>query len=155
MQKILLALSAAAAASAFPITADSVNCRDSPGTDGAVVEVYAVDTDVEVTCQTEGESIEGNSIWDKTQDGCYVSDYYVKTGSDDYVADKCDDGGDGGGGGDDGGDGDNLPGLDATQSKNAQGILAQVKADDVGLQGCLAGFATAFVEVRFSPESNH
>lgn len=143
MQRVLLALSLAAAATAYPITADDVNCRDSPGTDGKVVKTYAKDTDVDVTCQIDGESVSGNSIWDKTKDDCYVSDFYVKTGSDDYVGDKCD--GDGGGGGGGGGD---LPNLDDKQTKNAEGVFKQIKADDVGLQGCLAAFSTALVEVR-------
>ena len=142
MQRVLIALSAAAMASAFPVTADSLNCREGAGTDTAVVTTYTAGTDVEVVCQAEGEVVEGSSIWDQTQDGCYVSDVYVDTGSDGYVADKCEGGGGGGGGG------DNLPGLDSTQTANAQGILEQVGTDDVGLQGCLAGFATALVEVR-------
>ncbi|KAG8422656.1 hypothetical protein J3459_010165 [Metarhizium acridum] len=37
----------------------------------------------------KGPSVNGNSIWDKTQDGCYVADYYVKAGSSGYVTGKC------------------------------------------------------------------
>ncbi|KAJ1779561.1 hypothetical protein LPJ62_006267, partial [Coemansia sp. RSA 2167] len=39
--------------------------------------------------------VSGNNIWDKTSDGCYVSDYYVKTGVNGYVTTKR---GSGGGG---------------------------------------------------------
>ncbi|KAJ2073165.1 hypothetical protein GGI16_008894, partial [Coemansia sp. S142-1] len=35
----------------------------------------------------------GNSLWDKTTHGCYVADYYVKTGSTGYVSGKCSSGG--------------------------------------------------------------
>jgi hypothetical protein len=41
----------------------------------------------------------------------------------------------------------NLPGLDATQSKHAQAIIGEAKKEDLGHQGCLAGIATALVEV--------
>ena len=81
--------SAISTATAYPITADDVKCRSGPGTSFAVKKTYKKGTDVDISCQTEGTDIFGNSIWDKTQDGCYVSDYYVKTGSDGYVTDKC------------------------------------------------------------------
>ena len=86
--------------SAYPITADDVKCRSGPGTSYGISKAYNTGTDVTIDCQTTGEDIFGNNIWDKTSDGCYVSDYYVKTGSDEMVEDKCDsDGGGGGGGG--------------------------------------------------------
>lgn len=77
--------------SAYPITGDTVNCRSGPGTDFSSVKTYAKGTDVTITCQTEGTNISGNTIWDKTSDGCYVADYYVKTGVNDYVTGKCTD----------------------------------------------------------------
>ncbi|KAJ1932180.1 hypothetical protein FBU59_006462, partial [Linderina macrospora] len=94
--------------SAYPIyKADMVNCRSSPGTSGSVVKTYASGDDITLSCQISGESIKGNSLWDKTSDGCYVSDYYVKTGSSGFVSGKCDgsstDGGSTGGGNDDSG----------------------------------------------------
>lgn len=87
---------ACSTAAAFPIKADGVNCRSGPGTNYAVKKSYNKGHSVTITCQTGGTSIQGNSIWDKTSDGCYVSDYYVKTGSNGYVKPKC--GGGGGGG---------------------------------------------------------
>ncbi|KAJ1782353.1 hypothetical protein LPJ59_006830, partial [Coemansia sp. RSA 2399] len=72
--------------------ADSLNCRAKPSTTGKVVHSYTSSDDVSVVCQTEGESIQGNTIWDKTADGCYVADYYIHTGSNGYVAAKCDSG---------------------------------------------------------------
>lgn len=85
-------------ATAYTITADGVNCRSGPGTSNKSVKTYAKGTDVKISCQQAGESIFGNSLWDKTSDGCYVSDYYVKTGSTGYVTDKCSTGGSDGGG---------------------------------------------------------
>ena len=79
-------------ASAYPITGSSVNCRSGPGTSFSVKKTYYKGEDVEIVCQTEGTNINGNSIWDKTRDGCYVTDYYVKTGTNDYVTDKCEGG---------------------------------------------------------------
>jgi len=84
-------------ASAYPIKGDTVNCRSGPGTSYAVKKTYKKSQDVKISCQTTGTSVSGNNLWDKTQDGCYVSDYYVKTGKDGYVAPKC--GGSSGGGG--------------------------------------------------------
>ncbi|EXL92978.1 lysozyme [Fusarium odoratissimum NRRL 54006] len=50
---------------------------------------FAKGTDVAITCQTEGTHIKGNVPWDKMTFGCYVSDYYVATGSSRYVTSKC------------------------------------------------------------------
>lgn len=104
MKVSLLALATltASVASAYPITGDEVKCRSGPGTSYSVKKTYAKNSDVTLKCQTKGETISGNNIWDKTQDDCYVTDYYVKTGTNGYVVDKCEGGGDDGG--DDGGD---------------------------------------------------
>ncbi|KAF9888488.1 hypothetical protein FE257_008595 [Aspergillus nanangensis] len=97
----LLAISAigtvsTVAATTYPITTDGVNCRSGAGTKYDSITKYAKDTEVNITCQLPGESISGNSLWDKTSDDCYVTDYYVKTGTTGYVADKCSTGGDNG-----------------------------------------------------------
>ncbi|KAK4250552.1 hypothetical protein C7999DRAFT_11612 [Corynascus novoguineensis] len=92
MQLTNLALTLAAAAStvaAYPITGDNVNCRTGPSTDYKSVRTYVKGTDVKLSCQTYGETIFGNSIWDKTTDGCYVADYYVKTGTNNMVVKEC------------------------------------------------------------------
>lgn len=81
--------SSLAPASAYLVTGDPLNCRSGPGTSYAIKKTYPKDTDISITCQTAGPSINGNAIWDKTSDGCYVSDYYVKTGVSGYVTDKC------------------------------------------------------------------
>ncbi|KAL2151472.1 hypothetical protein VTH82DRAFT_6570 [Thermothelomyces myriococcoides] len=145
MQSSLLALSLAAAAlpmaSAYPVKADVLNCRSGPGTSYDVVRQYTQGTEVDIVCQTPGPSVNGDTLWDKTGDGCFVADYYIKTGTADYVAPKCDDGGDGGSDG-----GDNLPGLDAVQTRNARAIIGEASNEGVGRQGCLAVVATALVE---------
>lgn len=149
---IALSLLTAPLTTAYPITGNVVNCRSGPGTSYDVVKSYKLDADVSIKCQASGTDVNGDSIWDKTSDGCYVADYYVKTGSSSYVTTKCD-GGDGGDGDDDddndgGSSGGNLPGLSSTQSKHAKAIIAEAKKEDLGRQGCTAGIATAIVEVR-------
>ncbi|KAG6977883.1 protein YraJ [Fusarium oxysporum f. sp. conglutinans] len=73
----------------YPVTSDNLNCRSGPGTAFAIKKSYKKGQDVTITCQTQGDNVEGNSIWDKTSDGCYVADKYVKTGKDGYVKGKC------------------------------------------------------------------
>jgi uncharacterized protein YgiM (DUF1202 family) len=62
---------------AYPIKADTVNCRSGPGTDQSIVRTYKKDEDVTLVCQAPGTNVEGDTLWDKTSDGCYVADYYV------------------------------------------------------------------------------
>ncbi|RSL77075.1 hypothetical protein BHE90_014714 [Fusarium euwallaceae] len=76
-------------ASAFPITGDDVRCRSGPGTSYSIKKTFKKGTNVKITCQTTGTNIKGNNIWDKVSEGCYVSDYYVKTGSSGFVTKKC------------------------------------------------------------------
>jgi hypothetical protein len=100
MQLTNLALLLAAAVStvtAYPIKADDVHCREGPGTNYKIVKSYKKDTDVKLSCQAYGEDINGDTLWDKTTDGCYVSDYYVKTGTSSPVTTIC--GSSSGGGG--------------------------------------------------------
>ncbi|EPS31839.1 hypothetical protein POX_d05969 [Penicillium oxalicum] len=138
MQLSVFALSAALAlplANAYPVKTDGLHCRSGPGTSYSIVKTYNTGTDLTITCQTPGPVINGDELWDKTSDGCYVSDYYVKTGTSGYVAPHC--------GSSSGG---NLPGLSATQSQHARDIIAEAKREGLGLQGCSAGIATALVE---------
>ncbi|KAF5600608.1 Lysozyme [Fusarium pseudoanthophilum] len=80
---------AAASSTAFLITDEGVRCRSGPTTSNAIQRQFTKGTDVTITCQTEGTNIEGSTLWDKTTFGCYVSDYYVATGSSGYVTSKC------------------------------------------------------------------
>ncbi|CCX17460.1 Similar to Staphylococcal secretory antigen ssaA; acc. no. Q5HLV2 [Pyronema omphalodes CBS 100304] len=68
---------------------DTLNCRSSPSTSSSITKTYKKSDDIKITCQTYGDTIKGNNIWDKTPDGCYVSDYYVKTGKSGFVVGKC------------------------------------------------------------------
>ncbi|EWZ29460.1 hypothetical protein FOZG_16833 [Fusarium oxysporum Fo47] len=76
---------AVASSTAFLITDKGVRCRSGPTTSHAIQRQFTKGTDVTITCQIEGTNIEGNALWDKTTFGCYVSDYYVATGSSGYV----------------------------------------------------------------------
>ncbi|ENH69292.1 Lysozyme [Fusarium oxysporum f. sp. cubense race 1] len=80
---------AVASSTAFLITDEGVRCRSGPTTSHAIQRQFTKGTDVTITCQIEGTNIEGNALWDKTTFGCYVSDYYVATGSSGYVTSKC------------------------------------------------------------------
>jgi len=85
-------------AAPFPVKATTLNCRKSPSTSAAVIKTYRKGQDVKITCQTTGPTVSGNNIWDKTTDGCYVADYYIKTGSNGFVTSKCPSSGGGGSG---------------------------------------------------------
>jgi hypothetical protein len=54
-----------------------------------VVKAYKQGEQVTIVCQTEGLEVNGNKIWDKTSDGCFVTDYFVKTGTSKFVAEHC------------------------------------------------------------------
>ncbi|WP_210593375.1 SH3 domain-containing protein [Streptomyces sp. GESEQ-35] len=70
-----------------------LNVRRGPGTNYAIVRVLPVGARVPIYCQTPGTTVTGpygtSRIWDNIADGEYVSDTYVNTGSDGYVADRC------------------------------------------------------------------
>jgi len=88
---LLAALTSTVIAAPYPITTDTLNCRDKPSTSGKIVHTYTKSADIKITCQTYGTDVNGNNIWDKTKEGCYVSDYYVKTGVNGFLKDvpKC------------------------------------------------------------------
>ncbi|CAK9786278.1 unnamed protein product [Cutaneotrichosporon oleaginosum] len=77
MLAAVLALAAALpvlAAGPYPIKANGVNCRSGPSTSASVVKQYQKGQQVTLQCQTEGVSVNGNTIWGKTQDSeyCYM-----------------------------------------------------------------------------------
>jgi len=74
-------------AQAFPAKAD-LNGRDGPSLTARVVEenMYRAGSLVTVVCQTAGTVAYGSPIWDKTDDGVYVPDAYVKTAHTGYTA---------------------------------------------------------------------
>ncbi|MBE8470953.1 SH3 domain-containing protein [Streptomyces justiciae] len=90
----VLGTASQAAAAGYPVVGTSdVNARSGPGTSYQIIKTYKPGTTLTLVCQTPGETITGplgtSNIWDKTADGVYVSDTYVKTGSDGYVTRRC------------------------------------------------------------------
>ncbi|KAJ1943787.1 hypothetical protein FBU59_002798 [Linderina macrospora] len=122
--------------SGYAINGDGVNCRSGPGTSFGVVRTYSRGEDVTLSCQTEGESIKGDSLWGKTQDGCYVADWYVQTGTSNYVAGKCSEsGGNTGNTGNTGGSGfcKNLNAASISLIKEFEGFVQSPSPDPIGL----------------------
>ncbi|MFI1728526.1 SH3 domain-containing protein [Streptomyces acidicola] len=70
-----------------------LNVRSGPGTNYSIVRVLPEGARVPIYCQRPGETISGpygtTNIWDNIADGDYISDAYVYTGSDGYVAPRC------------------------------------------------------------------
>ncbi|MFJ7293125.1 hypothetical protein [Streptomyces collinus] len=71
----------------------SLAVRTGPGTSYGIVRYLPVGAQVPIYCQTPGQTITGTygttNIWDNIDNGQYVSDAYVNTGSDGYVAGRC------------------------------------------------------------------
>ncbi|KAK4122061.1 hypothetical protein N657DRAFT_647587 [Parathielavia appendiculata] len=89
LESLLLTVATAVSVKAHTITTDNVNCRSGPETTFSVVRTYALGASVTITCQTSGQDIFGNALWDKTSDGCYVSDYYVQGDETDTTIPPC------------------------------------------------------------------
>ncbi|MFF4059052.1 SH3 domain-containing protein [Streptomyces sp. NPDC001668] len=94
----LLMVGAAAAEAAtvryYSVAPDvRLNVRSGPGTSYGIIRVLPEGAKVPIYCQTPGTSVTGpygtSNIWDNISNGEYVSDAYVNTGSDGYVADRC------------------------------------------------------------------
>ncbi|MEV6955112.1 peptidase [Streptomyces sp. NPDC051183] len=70
-----------------------LNVRSGPGTNYSVVDVLPLGATVGIRCQCSGTTVSGpygtTDIWDCIGNGQFVSDAYVKTGSDGYVATRC------------------------------------------------------------------
>ncbi|KAL2859986.1 uncharacterized protein BJX67DRAFT_368303 [Aspergillus lucknowensis] len=86
---VVAALASIPSVFAYPTLADALNCRSGPGTNYEVVKSYTSGADITISCQVSGTDVYGLDVWDKTQDGCYVSDYYVDTNGADSVAATC------------------------------------------------------------------
>ncbi|MFC8595413.1 SH3 domain-containing protein [Streptomyces atroolivaceus] len=71
-----------------------VNVRRGPGTQYGLVRTLPYGMSVPVYCQKPGERVSGpygtSNLWDNIANGQFVSDAYVKTGSDGYIAPRCD-----------------------------------------------------------------
>ncbi|MFG2551958.1 SH3 domain-containing protein [Streptomyces sp. NPDC048581] len=70
-----------------------LNVRRGPGTQYSVVRVLPEGAMIPIYCQTPGTRVTGpygtSNIWDNIDDGEFVSDAYVNTGSDGYVRPRC------------------------------------------------------------------
>ncbi|MFF1422693.1 peptidase [Streptomyces sp. NPDC058280] len=82
------------AAKRYPVAPGyRVNVRSGPGTNYQVVRVLPYGASVPINCQKPGESVSGpygtSNIWDNIANGQFISDSYVQTGSDGYVAVRC------------------------------------------------------------------
>ncbi|MEU7422554.1 SH3 domain-containing protein [Streptomyces sp. NPDC040750] len=70
-----------------------LNVRSGPGTQFGVVRVLPEGARVSIFCQTPGTTVAGpygtTNIWDNIDNGQFISDSYVQTGTDGYVASRC------------------------------------------------------------------
>ena len=85
---------AATAARSYPVAPGyRLNVRSGPGTNYRLVRVLSEGSRVSIHCQRPGEWVSGpygtSNIWDNIGSGQYVSDAYIRTGSDGYVAPHC------------------------------------------------------------------
>ncbi|AQS72019.1 SH3 domain-containing protein [Streptomyces pactum] len=85
---------AAAALRSYPVAPGyRLNVRSGPGTNYPVVRVLSEGARIAINCQRAGEWVSGpygtSNIWDNIGSGQYVSDAYILTGSDGYVAPRC------------------------------------------------------------------
>ncbi|MFF4170018.1 SH3 domain-containing protein [Streptomyces sp. NPDC001744] len=84
----------AASTTRYPVAPGyRVNVRSGPGTQYPIVRSLPLGATVAISCQKYGEWITGpygtTRIWDCVAPGEYVSDAYVRTGSDGLVAPRC------------------------------------------------------------------
>ncbi|MEV0281866.1 SH3 domain-containing protein [Streptomyces sp. NPDC050610] len=70
-----------------------LNVRRGPSTSSQLVKKLAIGSRVPIRCQTRGQRVSGpygtTDIWDSIAPGQYISDAYVKTGSDGFVTVRC------------------------------------------------------------------
>jgi uncharacterized protein YraI len=91
---LLLAGPASAAVSGTVNTAGgALNIRATPSTSGTIVGTVADGAAISIDCQSTGSSVTGtygtSTLWDHITSKGYVSDTYVYTGSDGWVAPVC------------------------------------------------------------------
>lgn len=92
-----VAATAAAAAGypTYPIAPGyRVNVRTGPGTSYRIVRTLPYGQRIPIYCQKPGERVTGpygtSNLWDNIANGQFVADAYVHTGSDGYIAPRCD-----------------------------------------------------------------
>jgi len=70
------------ATTAFPYRATApVRARTGPSPSYPLVKLYPKDASLPVVCQAPGTAIATTKVWDKLNNGSYVTDYYVSTPS--------------------------------------------------------------------------
>ncbi|MFB9466938.1 SH3 domain-containing protein [Streptomyces cinereospinus] len=79
---------------AYPVAPGvRLNVRSGPGTSYRIVRVLPEGTTVPIYCQRPGDTVTGpygtTNLWDCIANSQYVSDAYVRTGTDGYVAPRC------------------------------------------------------------------
>ncbi|MGV9314983.1 peptidase [Streptomyces sp. NPDC003691] len=71
----------------------ALHVRMGPGTQYDVIRTLPVGARVPIFCQKPGQAVKGpygtSRIWDNIGNGEFVSDAYVRTGSDGYVTIRC------------------------------------------------------------------
>jgi uncharacterized protein YraI len=85
---------AAAATKLYPIAPGvELHVRSGPGVNYSIVKTLRAGSSVPIICQRSGDTVSGyygtSKIWDCIGNAQFVSDAYVKTGSDGYVAPRC------------------------------------------------------------------
>lgn len=58
-----------------------VRARSGPGPSYPLVKVYSSGASVAVVCQAAGAAVGSTAVWDKLNNGSYVTDYYISTPS--------------------------------------------------------------------------
>ncbi|WNF27705.1 SH3 domain-containing protein [Streptomyces sp. C11-1] len=86
---------AAASGTRYPIAPGyRVNVRTGPGTGYRIVRTLPYGQKIPIYCQKPGERVTGpygtSNLWDNIANGQFVSDAYVYTGRDGYIAPRCD-----------------------------------------------------------------
>ncbi|GAA2941285.1 SH3 domain-containing protein [Streptomyces enissocaesilis] len=70
-----------------------VNVRSGPGTNYRIVKVLPYGARVPINCQCPGTTVSGpygtTNLWSNIANSQFVSDAYINTGSDGYVAVRC------------------------------------------------------------------
>ncbi|KAI8871199.1 hypothetical protein GQ42DRAFT_162180 [Ramicandelaber brevisporus] len=63
------------------VNLDARNCPQIAGCGVRLGDYYKAGQLIRITCQTTGDYYGGTNIWDRTEDGYYVPDAYVRTGT--------------------------------------------------------------------------
>jgi len=58
---------------------NGVNARKGPGTSFPVVHGLANNSAIDITCQVQGQVVNGSNIWNQLADGTFVTDVYCDT----------------------------------------------------------------------------